>query len=133
MLSGWNPVPWALPVRKTPDCRARAETTGPGRFTGQITGAARPIPAERLEGACPRRYLSLMDSPASIRTRAARHRTTQRERGLRAVTLWLPDVNDPAYRARIAEECRLLSALTPDEDSMAEAFEQNAAGTPGWR
>jgi hypothetical protein len=47
--------------------------------------------------------------------------------------LWLPDVNDPKYRAQIAEECRRLSVLTPDEEAMAAAFEQNAAETPGWR
>jgi hypothetical protein len=72
-----------------------------------------------------------MDTPT--RTRVARHRLSQRERGLRAVTLWLPDVNDPKYRARIAEECRRLSVLTADEEAMAAAFEQNAAETPGWR
>lgn len=74
-----------------------------------------------------------MDNPASTRTRVARHRASQRERGLRAVTLWLPDVNDPEYQARIAGECRRLSVLTPDEETMAAAFEQNAVETPGWR
>jgi hypothetical protein len=74
-----------------------------------------------------------MNTPAPSRTRVARHRATQRERGLRAVTLWLPDVNNPEYRARIAAECRRLSVLTPDEETMAAAFEQNAADTPGWR
>jgi hypothetical protein len=52
---------------------------------------------------------------------------------LRPVVLWLPDVNDPEYRARLADECRRLSRLTPDEEAMAAAFEQNASETPGWR
>lgn len=74
-----------------------------------------------------------MDTPASTRIRVARHRISQRERGLRAVTLWLPDVNDPEYRARIDEECRRLAVLTPDEERMAEGFAQLAGQIPGWR
>jgi Protein of unknown function (DUF3018) len=74
-----------------------------------------------------------MEARASSRDRIARHRTAQRERGLRAVVLWLPDVNNPEYRARLADECRRLSRLTPDEETMAAAFEQNAGETPGWR
>ena len=74
-----------------------------------------------------------MEARASSRDRIARHRTAQRERGLRAVVLWLPDVNDPAYRARIAEECRRLSVLTPDEERMAEGFAELAGQIPGWR
>ena len=74
-----------------------------------------------------------MEARASSRDRIARHRAAQRERGLRAVVLWLPDVNDPAYRARVADECRRLSVLTADEEAMADAFERNAAETPGWR
>jgi hypothetical protein len=50
-----------------------------------------------------------------------------------ACTLWLPELNDPEYRARIAAECRRLSVPTPDEEVMAAAHEQNAAETPGWR
>lgn len=74
-----------------------------------------------------------MDNAAHVPSRAARYRISQRARGLRAVTLWLPDVHDPEYRARIAEECRRLSALTADEESMADAFEHDFGGTPGWR
>jgi hypothetical protein len=74
-----------------------------------------------------------MEAHTSSRDRIARHRAAQRERGLRAVVLWLPDVNDPKYRARLADECRRLSRLTPDEEAMAVAFEQNAGETPGWR
>jgi hypothetical protein len=73
-----------------------------------------------------------MEARASSRERIARYRTAQSKRGLRAVVLWLPDVNDPAYQARLADECRRLSHLTADEDAMASAFEQNAGQTPGW-
>ena len=74
-----------------------------------------------------------MDFPASSRDRTARHRTAQRERGLRAVVLWLPDVNNPDYQVRIADECRGLAHLTPAEDSMAAGFARLAGRTNGWR
>lgn len=74
-----------------------------------------------------------MESSEPSRARVARHRASQRARGLRPVTLWLPDPNDPAYRARMAEECRRLSRLTPGEDAMASAFEARIADTSEWR
>lgn len=74
-----------------------------------------------------------MEARASSRERIARHRAAQRKRGLRPVVLWLPDVNDPAYRARLAEECRRLAQLTPDEDAMAGGFARLAGRTEEWR
>jgi hypothetical protein len=74
-----------------------------------------------------------MEVPASARDRIARHRAAQRERGLRAVLLWLPDVNDPDYRARLADECRRLADLTFAEDSMAAGFARTAQRVEGWR
>ena len=47
--------------------------------------------------------------------------------------LWLPDVNDPACRARLAEECRRLARLTPDADVKAGDFAQLAGRSEGWR
>ena len=74
-----------------------------------------------------------MDARPSSRSRIARHRAPQRARGLRPVVLWLPDERDPAYRARLAEECRRLARLTPEEDAIADDFAQLAAQTGGWR
>jgi hypothetical protein len=74
-----------------------------------------------------------MEARASSRDRIARHRNAQRARGLRPVVLWLPDVNDPAYRARLADECRRLARLTPDEDAMATDFARLAGRAEGWR
>jgi Protein of unknown function (DUF3018) len=74
-----------------------------------------------------------MQTRASSRDRIARHRTAQRERGLRAVVLWLPDVNDPGYQARLADECRRLATLTPEEDAIAAEFARLAGRTEGWR
>jgi len=73
-----------------------------------------------------------MDVRTSSRNRIAR-RAAQRKRGLRPVVLWLPDVRDPDYRARLAEECRSLARLTPEEDAIADDFAQLAAQTGGWR
>jgi hypothetical protein len=74
-----------------------------------------------------------MQTRPSSRDRIARHRTAQRERGLRAVTLWLPDVNNPAYQERLADECRRLSDFTADQKQMADAFSRNVGRVPGWR
>jgi hypothetical protein len=74
-----------------------------------------------------------MDGPTPSRERIARHRAAQRERGLRPVVLWLPDVNDPGYRDRLADECRRLARLTPQEDAMAADFARLARRTEGWR
>ena len=71
--------------------------------------------------------------PSSSRDRIARYRAGQRKRGLRPVVLWLPDVNDPGYRARLAEECRQLAQLTPDEDAAASGFARLGRRTEGWR
>jgi hypothetical protein len=73
-----------------------------------------------------------MGQAASSRDRIARHRAAQRERGLRPVVLWLPDVNDLAYRARLAGECRRLAALTPEEDAMAAGFAKLSGRAAGW-
>jgi hypothetical protein len=70
---------------------------------------------------------------ASSRERIARHRASQRERGLRPVVLWLPNATDSAYRERLAAECRELAQLTPEEDAMAADFASLAERTEGWR
>jgi Antitoxin MazE-like len=70
---------------------------------------------------------------APLSTRVAGLRSHRRGNGLRPVVLWLPDTSRPAYRARIAAQCRQLADLTADERAMAEAFEREVAQTPGWR
>jgi len=74
-----------------------------------------------------------MTSRASSRERIARHRTAQRARGLRPIVLWLPDVNDPAYQAHLADECRRLAHLTAEEDTIAADFAQLAGQREEWR
>ena len=74
-----------------------------------------------------------MEARSSSGVRIARYRAAQRQRGLRAVVLWLPDVNDPVYRARLADECRRLAHLTPAEDAMAADFAALVGQAEEWR
>lgn len=74
-----------------------------------------------------------MDARATHRDRVARYRAAQREPGLRPVVPWLPDINDSGYRARLAEECRRLAHLTPEEDAVAADFAVLSGRTLGWR
>ena len=47
--------------------------------------------------------------------------------------LWRPDVNDAAYRARLAEECRQLARLTAEEDAIATGYAELAQRAEGRR
>lgn len=73
-----------------------------------------------------------MDARTSSRDRIARYRAAQRQRGLRPVVLWLPDMNDPGYRVRLAEECRRLAQLTPEEEAIAAGFARLSGRIDGW-
>ena len=72
-----------------------------------------------------------MEARKSSRDRIAHHRAVQRQGGLRPVVPWLPDVNDPGYRERLAEECRQLARLTAEEDAIAADFARLAEQTQG--
>lgn len=74
-----------------------------------------------------------MGSRSPSRRRVARHRAVQRERGLRPVVPWLPDEQNAAVQARMAEACRRLSHLSAEEATIADGFEQIAGETEGWR
>jgi Protein of unknown function (DUF3018) len=71
----------------------------------------------------------------TARGRAARFRDRQRAKGLRAATIWIPDIRDPAYRARLDAACRELADLSradADADAaagLADAFKYTA----GWQ
>jgi hypothetical protein len=45
--------------------------------------------------------------------------------------LWLPDVND--RRDCLADECRRLADLTPDEEATAAGFADLTTRTEEWR
>jgi hypothetical protein len=69
----------------------------------------------------------------SSRDRIARYRAAQSERDLRSYVVWLPDVNDPDYQARLAKECRRLARLTAEEETLARGFVPFGARTEEWR
>jgi hypothetical protein len=64
-----------------------------------------------------------MASTKTASARAAKFRDRQRAKGLRPATIWIPDISDPVYRARLDAACRELAALPP-----AEADADAAAG-----
>ena len=67
-----------------------------------------------------------MASTKTVKARAARFRDRQRERGLRPATIWIPDIRDPVYRARLDAACCELATL-----SRSEADADAAAGLAG--
>ena len=61
-----------------------------------------------------------MASSRTASIRAAKFRDRQRAKGLRPATIWIPDIRDPAYRARLDAACRELAAL-PTAKAEADA------------
>jgi len=57
--------------------------------------------------------------PTESAARVRRHRDNLRKQGLKPVTLWLPDRNDPAYIA----ECRRQSLLTRNDPHEQEILD----------
>ncbi len=57
--------------------------------------------------------------PTDSAARVRRHRARMRQQGLKPVTLWLPDVNDPAYIADIRRQCRLVADDAHEAEVMA--------------
>jgi hypothetical protein len=76
-----------------------------------------------------------MASTKTARARAAKFRDRQRAKGLRPATIWIPDIRDPVYRARLDAACRELAALPlaeADADAaggLADAFKHMS----GWQ
>jgi len=76
-----------------------------------------------------------MADSTTATSRAARFRDRQRAKGLRPATIWIPDIRDPAYRARLDAASRELAALPAaeaDADAaagLADAFKY----TPEWQ
>lgn len=47
--------------------------------------------------------------------------------------LWLPNTDNPAFRAQLKDECQRLARLTVDEELVADESEQLASGIEGWQ
>jgi len=59
-------------------------------------------------------------STSAERTRA--YRARMRARGLKPVTIWTFDVNDPAFQKELDEACRRLND-SPDEKAIMDELE----------
>jgi hypothetical protein len=57
---------------------------------------------------------------SAARTRAYRER--MRARGLKPVTIWTFDVDDPAFQKELDEACRRINE-SPDEKAVMDEFE----------
>jgi hypothetical protein len=112
-------------ARKT-DTRTRNRDNWPeGDGLGNpLSGDRNPTPPRRcvLNLRHPRVTYNAMASSRTASIRAAKFRDRQRTKGLRPATIWIPDIRDPAYRARLDAACRELAALPPaaaDADAAA--------------
>ena len=52
--------------------------------------------------------------------RVRKHREKMKAAGLKPVTIWIPDVNSPEFKARVAREIELINADPESERVMEE-------------
>jgi hypothetical protein len=62
--------------------------------------------------------------------RVRKHREKMKAAGLKPVTIWVPDVNTPEFRARVAREIKLINA-SADEKAILE--ELSNIEIEGWK
>ena len=62
--------------------------------------------------------------------RVRKHREKMKAAGLKPVTIWVPDVNDPEFKARVAREIKLINA-SADEKAILE--ELSNIEIEGWK
>ena len=52
--------------------------------------------------------------------RVRKHREKMKAAGLKPVTIWVPDINSPEFKARVAREIELINADPESERVMEE-------------
>jgi hypothetical protein len=62
--------------------------------------------------------------------RVRKHREKMKAAGLKPVTIWVPDVNTPEFKARVAREIELINA-SADEKTILE--ELSNIEIDGWK
>jgi Protein of unknown function (DUF3018) len=55
-----------------------------------------------------------------VAKRVRKHREKMKAAGLKPVTIWVPDVNTPEFKARVAREIELINADPESERVMEE-------------
>jgi hypothetical protein len=68
--------------------------------------------------------------PRTSRERTRAYRERLRAKGLKPTTLWLPDLNDPAVRARLQQEWRMICS-SPEEREVMEFLDDVRAWPEG--
>lgn len=49
----------------------------------------------------------------------ARHRPSQKQRGMKLVRLWIPDPSAPGFRRQVRRQARLLRGAPEEQDALA--------------
>jgi hypothetical protein len=62
--------------------------------------------------------------------RVRKHREKMKAAGLKPVTIWVPDINSPDFKARVAREIELINA-SADEKAILE--ELSNIEIEGWK
>ena len=57
--------------------------------------------------------------PTPAREKVQAHRRRLRERGLRPIQLWVPDVRSPAFKAEAARQSRIVALSDQEADDQA--------------
>lgn len=57
-------------------------------------------------------------SPVKGSDRVRAFRARQKAKGLKPVTFWVPDLNDPAVQARIRAECKAIAVSEQEKTDM---------------
>jgi hypothetical protein len=63
--------------------------------------------------------------------RVRKHREKMKAAGLKPVTIWVPDVNSPEFKARVAREIELINADPESERVMEEMLA--TSDFSGWK
>ena len=62
--------------------------------------------------------------------RIRKHREKMKAAGLKPVTIWVPDVNSPEFKAQIAREIAVINASDSEKEILRELSDID---TEGWK
>ena len=61
-------------------------------------------------------------------SRVRKHREKMKAAGLKPVTIWVPDVNTPEFRAQVAREIAIINASAGEKEILEELSEVDFDG-----
>lgn len=71
-------------------------------------------------------------SKDEVRERVGKYRARMRKRGMRQVTIWVPDTRSPAFVKETRRQLKLMAAADRKDRDLMAALERLAAETEGW-